>query len=146
MKKGLLSLILIFCFSSVFAIVPNKQSVEEAGQQWAAALQSGDPEKITNLYADGAYLYATFENMLGSRPEILAYFQRLTKHRDLSVKFIRQNIRLFGKASSNSGLYVFSYTNDKGKRVNIDARYVFVYALKPNGWMIIEHHSSALPE
>lgn len=144
MRKALLSLMLIFCFSSVFAAAQTEQSVTDAGQQWAAAIQSRNAEKITSLYDDNAFLFATFENMLSGRTQILPYFQTLTKHQDLSVKFDQQNIRLFGNTSTNSGLYTFSFT-DNGKPVHVNARYIFVYTLTPKGWMIIEHHSSVLP-
>lgn len=143
MKKGFLFLVLAFFTLTVFA--QNAVPVEAATQQWATALSSNNPEKIAALYAPGALLYATFQNQLGTPQEITAYFTKLMKHKNLAVKFGKQNIRMFGETAVNSGLYTFSFT-EKGKVVTVPARYTFVFAHSGKDWKIVEHHSSVLPE
>ncbi len=55
-----------------------------------------------------------------------------------------QLIRVYGATAINTGYYTFSYTKD-GENKSIAARYSFVY-LKRNGqWLIVDHHSSAMP-
>lgn len=145
MKKLQVSLLLLIFTSCIWAAAANtQQGVKQAGQEWAAALSARDAQKITNLYAKDALLYATFTNMLDNQPARYAYFQGLVKNPDLKVVFDKQNIRLFGNTAINSGLYTFSFT-DQGKVVTVPARYTFVYTLTPKGWMIVDHHSSKLP-
>jgi len=56
-----------------------------------------------------------------------------------------EKIDLFGDAAVASGLYTFSYRKD-GRLVELPARYTFVYRKTTDGWAIVRHHSSALPE
>lgn len=146
MRKLFLLVMALFFFTVSFAITPTQESVKEASNQWGLALKSRDAEKITNLYAKDAFLFATFTNMLDSREKILAYFKNLTQKSDLNVDFNQQNVRLYGNTAINSGLYTFSFTDAEGKSVKVPARYSFVYTLTPQGWLIVEHHSSVLPE
>lgn len=123
----------------------HKQSIIEAGNDWAAAVNARSPQQITSLYDSQAFLYATFQNMLDTEHSIYLYFEKLSKLDNLNVKFLKENIRLYGETAINSGIYDFSY-NENGKRVDVPARYTFVYTLTPKGWMIVDHHSSVLPE
>ncbi len=142
-KKGLLFIGLLFCTFSAFG--QNALPVQLATQTWAKALSSNDPKKIADLYAPGALLYATFQTQLDTPAAIQGYFTKLMKHENLAVKFDKQNIRMFNEAAVNSGLYTFSYT-DHGKLISVPARYTFVFVHESNGWKIVEHHSSVLPE
>jgi len=146
-KKVFLFIGLLFCTFSLFA--QNSVPIEVATQNWATALSSNNPKKIADLYEPGAILYATFQNQLDTPAGIQGYFTKLMKHKNLTVKFDKQNIRMFGETALNSGLYTFSYTEDQGKLekvVKIPARYTFVFAHEADGWKIVEHHSSVLPE
>ncbi len=142
-KRAFLFLGLMFCAFSVYAI--NAVPVEIATQNWAKALSSNNPQKIAAMYADGALLYATFENQLDTPEGIQGYFAKLMKHQDLAVKFNKQNIRMFGDTAVNSGFYTFSYI-DEGHEVEVPARYTFVFAHEGKSWLIVDHHSSTLPK
>jgi hypothetical protein len=141
-KFGLFFTLFFFVFS---AFAQNAVPIEKITQQWASDLSSNNPQKIASLYESGALLYATFQNQLDTPKGIEGYFTKLMKHKDLAVKFGKQNIRMFGDTALNSGFYVFSYT-ENGKVVKINARYTFVFAHSADGWKIVEHHSSVLPE
>ena len=143
-KKVFLFLGLLFYTFCAFA--QNAVPIEIATQQWGTALSSNNPQKIADLYMPGAILYATFQNKLDTPKEIEGYFVKLMKHKNLAVKFGKQNIRMFGETALNSGFYTFSYTDEKGKLVKVNARYTFVFAHEADGWKIVEHHSSVLPE
>lgn len=143
LKRIALCVALFFCSFSVFAV--NAVPVEVATQTWAKALSSNNPKKITALYADGALLYATFENQLDTSEGIQGYFTKLMKHQDLAVKFTKQNIRMFGETAVNSGFYTFSYMDD-GHEVQVPARYTFVFTHEGKNWLIVDHHSSTLPK
>lgn len=146
MKKYVLAIFLIFYAVTALAIPKHTpEEIEKVSNQWAMSLSAGDPEKIAKLYDKNAILYATFKNKIDNPRDLIAYFKNLMKHQDLKVQFQKKNIRIFWETAVNSGLYTFSF-NEKGKVVTIPARYTFVYVLEPEGWMIIDHHSSVLPD
>lgn len=123
----------------------DTKSIEAITQQWASALSSNNPQEVANIYEPGAILYATFQNQLDTPDGIKGYFAKLMKHNDLAVKFTSKNIRMFGETALNSGLYTFSYM-EKGKLIQIPARFTLVFTHSKEGWKIVEHHSSVLPE
>ena len=59
-------------------------------------------------------------------------------------RFGDQLIRVYGDMAINSGYYTFSYVKD-GETKTIPARYSFVYVKGTTGWLIVDHHSSAMP-
>lgn len=60
------------------------------------------------------------------------------------VSFVDQLIRVYGETAINTGYYTFSYVKD-GETKTIPARYRFVYVKGDKGWLIVDHHSSAVP-
>jgi hypothetical protein len=120
-------------------------SILRASQAWADSLNDGEPERTTGLYANHISVYATFATKIDNYKDLLKYFTNLCDKENFKVKFIEQNVRVYGPTAINSGRYNFSYS-ENDKRINIPARFTFVYALTPSGWNIVEHHSSVLPE
>ncbi|MDP6968291.1 MAG: DUF4440 domain-containing protein [Gammaproteobacteria bacterium] len=57
-------------------------------------------------------------------------------------KIDEANIRIFGQIAINSGTYTFTFKDG----AVVQARYTFVYRWDGECWLIIEHHSSQLPE
>ena len=122
-------------------------------QEWVNAIKSGDPKKVTDLYAKDAILLGTFSNKerIG-HTLILEYFENLLKS-PVEVQIVsshhvqQQSIRI-GKdgteylydVARNTGLYNFV---TGGKTIN--ARFTFVYDWE-NGFKIVSHHSSVMPE
>lgn len=146
MKKYILSIIFLFYSGFAFAITQSDPDIQKLSQQWANALSSRDPQKIAALYDKNAFLYATFTNKISRQDDLVSYFKKLMAHQGLAVQFNKQNIRRYKETAIDSGLYTFSYVDDNGKTVKVPARYTFVYSLEPQGWAIVDHHSSVLPE
>jgi hypothetical protein len=121
--------------------------IHAALQEWTQALGNGhDETAVTALYDKEATLLATFDpKPLETPSEIGAYFHKLTQNPELKVIVESEKIDLFGDAAVATGLYRFSYRKD-GQRVELPARYTFVYRKTPRGWVIVRHHSSALPQ
>ncbi|WP_031348332.1 SgcJ/EcaC family oxidoreductase, partial [Xanthomonas phaseoli] len=46
----------------------------------------------------------------------------------------------------DAGVYTFTLTDKAGNKSNVQARYTFVYEKRDGKWLIINHHSSAMPE
>ena len=55
-----------------------------------------------------------------------------------------QRILVYGDTAINTGLYTVSNLRD-GQPVTTPARFSFTYRLKDGRWMIVDHHSSAVP-
>ena len=53
-------------------------------------------------------------------------------------------VQLLGNVAISSGFYIRTAT-DNGKTVQTPARFTFVYARRGGQWLIVAHHSSALP-
>ncbi len=52
------------------------------------------------------------------------------------------NVRVFGQVAINSGIYTFTFKDG----AVVQARFTFVYRWNGSRWMIVEHHSSQMPE
>jgi uncharacterized membrane protein YqiK len=124
-----------------------KAEIHAALQEWTEALGRGhDETAVTALYDKEATVLATLDpKPLETPAEIAGYFHKLTQNPELKATVQSEKIDLFGDAAVASGLYTFSYSKD-GQRVELPARYTFVYRKTPHGWAIVRHHSSALPE
>ena len=121
--------------------------IHAALQEWTEALTNGhDETPVTALYDKDATVLATFDpKPLETPAEIATYFHKLTQNPELKATVQSEKIDLFGDAAVASGLYTFSFRKD-GQRVELPARYTFVYRKTPHGWAIVRHHSSALPD
>lgn len=126
----------------------NKSSTEEIEslfQRWNQSLQTGNPEKVTANYANNAVLLPTVSNQVRNSPgEIREYFEMFLKMKPVGT-IDEQNVRIYCNLAINSGVYTFRLTNNN--QVNkVQARYTFVYRKIDDKWLIVEHHSSAMPE
>jgi uncharacterized protein (TIGR02246 family) len=123
----------------------SKETIAALFHDWNKALQSGKAEEVLKLYAPDAILLPTVSNKVRhNHEEIKDYFLTLLASKP-SVKMDEQNIRIFGPMAINSGVYTIKLTRD-GKPAEIPARFTFVYQRQGDRWVIVEHHSSAMPE
>ncbi len=112
---------------------------------WNKALQTGDPGKVVACYAPDAILLPTVSaKVRHNHDEIRDYFIHFLAKQPYG-RTTEQNIRIYDSIAINSGLYTFTLTTDNGK-TNVAARFTFVYRKVQDKWLIIEHHSSVLPE
>jgi uncharacterized protein (TIGR02246 family) len=123
-----------------------KEDVAAAIAQWGTIFTDDNPDRILTLYAPAAVLWGTLSPTVRQGPAALreyfvAAFKALPGHR---VSFGDQLIRVYGDTAINTGYYTFSYVKD-GERKTIPARYSFVYVKSDRGWLIVDHHSSAMP-
>ena len=137
--------IILFSFASN-ALISPKDEVAEATQTWAQALGEDDPDKVLPLYADDAVLWGTLSpTVRADRAALRDYF--VTAFRvlpGLKVAFGDQLIRVYGNTAVNTGYYTFSYIKD-GETKSLPARYSFTYVKNGERWLIVDHHSSAMP-
>jgi uncharacterized protein (TIGR02246 family) len=123
----------------------SKQEVVKLFDKWNEALQTGKPDEVVKLYAPDAVLLPTVSNKVRRNPaELKDYFEQFLQLKPRG-KIDQQNIRIFGPVAINSGIYTFTLTKH-GKPSQVQARYTFVYRRDGDRWLIVEHHSSAMPE
>lgn len=111
-------------------------------EAWNNALQTGNPKNVVSLYETNAILLPTVSNMVRhNHAEIEDYFVHFLA-KGPQGKINESNVRTFGDIAINSGVYTFTFKDD----ASVQARFTFVYRWNGQRWMIVEHHSSAMPE
>ena len=123
-----------------------KEDVAAATSTWARALGEDDPDKVLPLYSDDAVLWGTLSpTVRADRAALRDYFVTAFKVLPaLKVTFGDQLIRVYGGTAVNTGYYTFSYVKD-GETKSLPARYSFTFVKSGEQWLIVDHHSSAMP-
>ena len=111
--------------------------------EWNTALGTLNPDSVTTLYADNAVLLPTVSNQVRhNHEEIRDYFVGfLQKSPQGVVDEFNVNI-LSDTHATNSGVYTFTF----GDGSKVSARFSYLYVASDDGWKILQHHSSAMPE
>jgi uncharacterized protein (TIGR02246 family) len=123
-----------------------KEDVAAATLTWARALGEDDPDKVLPLYSEDAVLWGTLSpTVRADRGALRDYFVTAFKVLPgLKVTFGDQLIRVYDGTAINTGYYTFSYIKD-GEKKSLPARYSFTYVKRGDAWLIVDHHSSAMP-
>lgn len=130
----------------LFALAGPKEDVASVTQAWADAMTSHDIERVVALYDSDAVLWGTRSPTVRDKPQAVHDYFNLLKTVPASYKAVlgEQHIRIYGDMAINTGNYTFSEIHD-GKEVLRPARYSFVYHNRGGRWLIVDHHSSAVP-
>jgi len=128
------------------AFADPKADVAAAALTWARALGEDDPDKVLPLYSEDAVLWGTLSpTVRADRVALRDYFVTAFKvPPSLKVTFGDQLIRVYNGTAVNTGYYTFSYVKD-GETKSLPARYSFTYVKRGEAWLIVDHHSSAMP-
>jgi len=123
-----------------------KEDVAAAAASWGRGLGEDDPDKVLPFYADDAVLWGTLSpSVRAERTALRDYFVTAFKVLPgLKVSFGDQLIRVYGTTAVNTGYYTFSY-EENGQPKTLPARYSFTYVQNGDRWLIVDHHSSAMP-
>jgi uncharacterized protein (TIGR02246 family) len=120
----------------------KKHDIQSLFNEWNLALQTRDPKKIAALYECDAILLSTLLNKVHrNHKDIEDYFDFFLQ-REPTGRIVEENIRLFDSLAINSGIYIFTLKDN----MSIRARFTFVYRWNGTRWMIVEHHSSQMPQ
>jgi uncharacterized protein (TIGR02246 family) len=144
-SAGLALSIVLLSFAPIASAGP-KEDVAAATLAWAQALGEDDPDRVLPFYSDDAVLWGTLSpKVRADRAALRDYFVAAFKVLPgLKVAFGDQLIRLYGDTAVNTGYYTFSYVKD-GETKTFPARYSFTYVKNGDNWLIVDHHSSAMP-
>lgn len=136
-------------FSALFlpamASAQTAPDVKSALSAWTKALETGTVDEIVSLYDKDAVMLSAFAiDPLTTTEQLKKYYSKVVKEPNRTVDVTAQDVRQFGNVATNTGLYVFHYTQE-GEPVDVPARFTFVYTLQNGQWKIISHHSSRVP-
>ena len=119
-----------------------KNEITALFDEWNRALQTGDPKKVSALYENDSILLPTLSNKVRhNHKEIEDYFDHFLAKGPVG-KINEANVRTLKEIAINSGVYTFTFSDG----ATAQARFTFVYRWNGKRWMIIEHHSSQMPE
>jgi uncharacterized protein (TIGR02246 family) len=128
----------------------DKADVAAAMNMWGDYLAKGtseEPGDVLSLYAAEGVLWGTISTTRRDDPAAIRdYFVNAYKALpNLTVTFEDPYIRIYGDTAVNTGYYTFSYEKD-GKVQTLPARYSFTLVKRDGDWLIVDHHSSAMPQ
>ncbi len=124
---------------------PSRTDIAGLLHIWIETLKTLDPDKVAALYAEDAILLPTLSKEIRqSQSAIRDYFKHFLAMKP-RAEVLQQTIRSYGQAATNSGLYKFFAEIDGAEHIVV-ARFTFVYRQDNDGWKIVDHHSSMLPD
>ena len=144
--RFLLVLVSSLVLFAVDAFADPKDDIAAATTKLAEAFGQNDPDKVLALYATDAVLWGTTSpKVRADRAAVRDYFVGVFKAvPGVKLSFGQQLIRIYGTTAINTGSYTFSYAKD-GETKMIPARYSLMFVQVGQDWMIVDHHSSAMP-
>lgn len=125
---------------------PQLRQIAGLFDRWNAALATGNPDKVTELYAHNGVLLPTVSNEVRVGPEaIRRYFVDFLQAKPAGTINYRELRMIDADTAMDAGVYTFTLTKN-GKPTQVQARYSYVYEMIDGQWKIVHHHSSAMPE
>jgi uncharacterized protein (TIGR02246 family) len=127
---------------------PSKKQIAALFDDWNAALQTGDSAKVADRYAKDAVLLPTVSNQVRTdRAEIVDYFNHFLENKPVGKKVDTIVEILDSDSAIDTGVYEFTLTDhETGKKRVVEARYSYTYEKIDGEWLIVNHHSSGMPE
>lgn len=115
-------------------------------QTWEHAFCEGSSESLLSLYAEDAVFCGALSPLRRDTPtSIRDYFEDVFTLMAHKVTFDDPLIRVYGDTAVNTGYYTFSWIRE-GKVEMIPARYSITYVKRYQRWLIVDHHSSVIPD
>ena len=143
-------IVALACLSSILPVGPVQagapEDVAAATLKWVTTFAEGNADRMAALYARDAVLWGTTSPSIRADPAAVKnYFTRaFAVISEPKVSLVEQHIRVYGDTAINTGLYSVSFVR-KGAPVAGPARFSFTYVKRGGEWMIVDHHSSAVP-
>src|SRR5262249_44067313 len=121
----------------------TEEAIAKLFTDWNNALQTGNPDKVVELYAPDGILLPTVENgPLIGHAAIRGYFVHFLENKP-NGKIDERTIRIGCNAAFDAGLYTFSYGTGAPPTA---ARFTYIYEYDGGRWLIAHHHSSKRPK
>lgn len=147
--RALFSIVLLLLLSACASVPVDGQATREqiaaATKAWQAAYDTRDPKNIVGMYDTEAVLWGTAAKTIAPSPSaVWEYFKNAAARPNARVVIGEQHIRVFGETAFSSGYYTFTDVRE-GQVVPRPARFTFVFHNRAGKWLIVAHHSSAMP-
>lgn len=125
----------------------SDQEIKNLFVEWNAALQTKNPEVVVKKYADDAVLLPTLSNTPRTNPELIKeYFSEFLLKQPFGT-INTSTVKSDCNTAYDVGTYTFGITDPKtGVKSSVPARYSYIYKNINGKWLIVHHHSSAMPE
>ena len=147
--RVLFSALFLFLLNGCASVQEEAQlandQITAATKAWQSAYDSRDPKNIVSMYDSEAVLWGTAAKTIAPTPAaVWDYFKNAASRPNARVVLGEQHIRVFGDTAFNSGYYTFTDVRE-GQVVPRPARFTFVFHNKAGKWLVVAHHSSAMP-
>ena len=146
---GVLVALLSACATTADDGSAGKEQVAAATRAWIDAMGSHDPDRVAALYDPEAVLWGTTSPTLRDNPAAVRDYFNFLRTAPPYYKGVlgEQRIRVYGDLAINTGTYTFigPARDAAGKPISRAARFSFVYRNRDGRWLIVDHHSSAVP-
>lgn len=124
----------------------NDEAIIKVLDKWADAFSFEKPDAIVSMYARDASLWGTLSSRRRDSHELIRdYFEHLFEFKERRVVFDKPRIRYYEDMSVCAGTYLLSWM-DGVKKIELPARYSLVLSYQEKNWLIVDHHSSAMPD
>jgi len=149
-SRGNFRLAAIFAAASILSAAPvaadTADDVEAGVQAWADAYNSHDPARVAARYHPDAAFWGTTSPTLRTTPaDIAAYFEGLTRRPNAQVSIGEKAVRIVGSVAIVTGYYTFT-DRVNGDAVTRPSRFSFVMEETAGAWLLVQHHSSRMPD
>lgn len=148
-RRGVLPMLSLAVLLAAVPAMPakadDKADVDAATARWIDAFNRKNMQDIVALYAPDAVFFGTVSPVLRDTPALVReYFTAQPVRPDVSISLEEHRVQVFGNVAISTGFYTRSGM-EEGKMVRSPARFTFVYEKRGGQWVIVTHHSSALP-
>ncbi|MGH7542638.1 MAG: YybH family protein [Gemmatimonadota bacterium] len=106
-----------------------RTTIADGSRQWAAAVNAGDAEALTNLYADDAVIYAPDWPTVTGRSEISAFFNEMVSEGPVPTTLTTDDVII--AESGDLAIETGSFTDPNGA-----GKYVTVWRNVDGDWKI----------
>ena len=146
LRLRFLLLIGLLCLPALRVCADAKADVAAATNAWIEAFASHDAVRIAALYAPDAVFWGTNSPTIRDTPALVqAYFENLKDRPTVRLVIDEQHIRVYGDTAVNTGRYSVHEVKD-GQPTVRPLRFSFTYHRRDGRWLIVSHHSSAMPQ
>jgi uncharacterized protein (TIGR02246 family) len=134
--------IALLCLSATGALA-QASDIKSIPDLWAEAYQKGDATGIARLYAPDAVMIGVSGQRSEGREAIETSVQRgiaASKSRKLTMK--DKKLREFGDIAIQNDTWDVELVSQDDKTTSLSGRSSVVYQRTPQGWWIIDHHTT----
>jgi len=138
-----LGLVFALAACSLQAYGDDIDDIRATANFWAENIGEGNADVMVGLYAEDAILPSTSSPVLRKGKTLFREYFAPTRPGVLEMFFLEpMNIRVFGGIAVNTG----NYGTRVGDNEPIPLRYSLIYRKSGDPWLIIDHHSSLMPD